>query len=233
MHSTKNIFKELPDKEHMDILLTDDEVRVLGCLMEKEMATPDYYPLSLNALTNACNQKSNRSPVVSFDEETVIYAFNGLREQNLARQSNVSRVPKYEQIFTQERNLLRREEAVICILLVRGPQTLGEIRNRTGRLYTFQDLNEVQETVENLEESGLLKKLARQPGRKESRYTHLLSGEPEETADATLPQSDSSPVIIRKGANEAVKELQEQVESLRQELQDLKDEFSSFRSQFD
>ncbi|MCF6188412.1 MAG: YceH family protein, partial [Desulfobulbaceae bacterium] len=127
----------------MNILLTDNEVRVLGCLMEKEMATPAYYPLSLNALTNACNQKSNRNPVVSYDEETVVEALNGLREQELARQSNVSRVPKYEQIFSQKFNLITREEAVICILLVRGPQTIGEIRNRSERLYAFQNLDEV------------------------------------------------------------------------------------------
>lgn len=217
----------------MDILLTDDEVRVLGCLMEKEMATPDYYPLSLNALTNACNQKSNRAPVVSYDEDTVIYAFNGLREQNIARQSNVSRVPKYEQIFSQELNLLRREEAVICILLVRGPQTLGEIRNRTGRLYTFQDLQEVQETVTNLEDSDLLKKLPRQPGRKESRYTHLLSGEPEEITAEEDDRTESAPLIVRRGVNEAVKELQQQVDFLTQELESLKEEFSTFKSQFD
>ncbi len=217
----------------MDILLTNDEVRVLGCLMEKEMATPDYYPLSLNSLTNACNQKSNRNPVVSFDEETVVYALNGLQEQNLARQSNVSRVPKYEQIFSQELNLLRREEAVICILLLRGPQTLGEIRNRTGRLYTFQDLQEVQETVANLEDSSLLKKLPRQPGRKESRYSHLLSGEPEEISSDETAAPESAPVIVRRGANEAVEELQKQVETLRQELLSLKEEFSTFKSQFD
>ena len=162
----------------MNIILTDHEVRLLGCLIEKEMATPDYYPLTLNALLNACNQKSNRNPVVSFDEEVVLYALNGLKESEMVRQSNISRVPKYEHIFANELNLVAREKAVICILMLRGPQTLGEIRSRTDRLYSFSDLEEVQETLSTLEDTKLVKKLPRQPGRKDSRYTHLLSGEP-------------------------------------------------------
>ena len=109
----------------MDILIIDTEVRVLGCLMEKEIATPDYYPLSLNALTNACNQKSNRDPIVDYDEETVVRALEGLKEQQLTRQSNVSRVPKFEQSFTVSHKLVKREAAVLCVLLLRGPQTVG------------------------------------------------------------------------------------------------------------
>jgi uncharacterized protein len=217
----------------MDILLTDNEVRVLGCLMEKEMVTPDYYPLSLNALTNACNQKSNRNPVVSYDEETVVYALNGLRERKLARQSNVSRVPKYEQIFSKELHLITREEAIICILLVRGPQTIGEIRSRTERMYAFRDLDEVQETLSSLEDmGGLVNKLPRQPGRKESRYAHLLSGEPQETIVETAPRPEAATVIVRR-ENERIKELQEQIDKLRQELQALQHEFVTFKSQFD
>ncbi len=217
----------------MNILLTDNEVRVLGCLMEKEMATPAYYPLSLNALTNACNQKSNRNPVVSYDEETVVEALNGLREQELARQSNVSRVPKYEQIFSQKFNLITREEAVICILLVRGPQTIGEIRNRSERLYAFQNLDEVQETISSLESmGGLLSKLPRQPGRKESRYAHLLSGEPQETMTETIAQPEAATVIVRK-KDDRIEELQEQIDNLRQEVQALQLEFVAFKSQFD
>ena len=216
----------------MDILLTDNEVRVLGCLMEKEMATPDYYPLSLNALTNACNQKSNRNPVVSFDEETVVEALNGLRERKLARQSNSSRVPKYEQIFSKDLNLLLREEAIICVLLVRGPQTAGEIRSRTERLYAFQSLDEVQETLSILEDTGMTTKLARQPGRKESRHAHLLSGEPEETIVETAPRPEAATVIVRK-KNEQIEELQEQIDILSQELQTLKREFVTFKAQFD
>ncbi len=216
----------------MDILLTDDEIRVLGCLMEKEMATPDYYPLSLNALTNACNQKSNRNPVVSYDEETVVYALNGLQERKLARQSNISRVPKYEQIFSKELKMVVREEAIICLLLVRGPQTVGEIRSRTGRLYSFPSLEEVRETITSLEDMGLVRKLPRQPGRKESRYAHLLSGEPQETVVETVPRPEAATVIVRK-ANDQIGDLQEQIDTLRQEMQSLQLEFETFKAQFD
>ena len=216
----------------MDILLTDNEVRVLGCLMEKEMTTPDYYPLSLNALTNACNQKSNRNPVVSYDEETVVEALNGLRERKLARQSNSSRVPKYEQIFSKDLNLLLREEAIICTLLVRGPQTVGEIRSRTERMYAFQGLDEVQETISCLEDTGMVMKLSRQPGRKESRYAHLLSGEPQETIGEIAPAPEAATVIVRK-KNKQIEELQEQINTLSQELQALKLEFVTFKAQFE
>lgn len=216
----------------MNILLTDNEVRVLGCLMEKEMTTPDYYPLSLNALTNACNQKSNRNPVVSYDEETVVYALNGLREGKISRQSNVSRVPKYEQLFSKELKLVTREQAIICILLLRGAQTIGEIRNRTERMYAFQSLDEVQETLSTLESSGLIKKLPRQPGRKESRYAHLFSGEPQETIVETVPRPEAATVIVRK-ENVRIGELQEQIDNLRLELQNLQVEFDTFKSQFD
>ena len=217
----------------MDILLTDEEVRVLGCLMEKEMATPDYYPLTLNALTNACNQKSNRDPVVSYAEETVIYALNGLRERKLIRQSNLSRVAKYEQIFAQELKLVSSEQAIICILLLRGPQTIGEIRSRTERLYAFSGLDEVQKTITNLEDMQLVSGLPRQPGRKESRYTHLLSGKPQEkSAAATIlrPKNEATPNTNR--SIDRTEELQLQIDELRLELQNLKEEFLIFKSQF-
>ncbi len=216
----------------MDILLTDNEVRLLGCLMEKEMATPDYYPLSLNALTNACNQKSNRNPVVSFDEETVIYALNGLQERKLVRQSNVSRVPKYEQVFSKELKFIGREEAVICILLLRGPQTIGEIRGRTERLYAFTSLDEVQETISILEDMELVKMLPRQPGRKESRYTHLLSGNQDEAIVEAVPQAKVETVIVRK-ENNSTGDFQEQIDNLHQQLQSLRLEFEAFKSQFE
>lgn len=216
----------------MEILLTDHEVRLLGCLIEKEMATPDYYPLTLNALLNACNQKSNRNPVVSFDEETVLYALNGLQENKMVRQSNISRVPKYEQIFSNDLRLVPREKAVICILMLRGPQTLGEIRSRTERLYSFKSLDEVQETLSTLEDTKLVKKLPRQPGRKESRYTHLLSGEPDEAFVEAASRRETDTVIVRK-KNDRSDELQEQIDSLRRELQDLKLEFETFKSQFE
>ncbi len=211
----------------MDILLTDHEVRVLGCLMEKEMATPDYYPLTQNALINACNQKSNRNPVVAYDEDTVNYALNGLRERNLVRQSNISRVPKYEQIFSNELKLVGGEQAIMTILLVRGPQTMGEIRGRTERLYAFPDLDKVQETISSLEDLELVSKLPRQPGRKESRYAHLLSGAPEETVVETVSRPEAVIRVDRIG------ELQQQIDELRQELQTLQQKFVMFKSQFD
>lgn len=216
----------------MEILLTDHEVRILGCLIEKEMATPDYYPLTLNALLNACNQKSNRNPVVSFDEETVLYALNGLQENKIVRQSNISRVPKYEQIFSNDLRLVPREKAVICILMLRGPQTLGEIRSRTERLYSFKSLDEVQETLSTLEDTKMVKKLPRQPGRKESRYTHLLNGEPDETFVEAASRRETDTVIVRK-ENDRSSELQEQIDCLRRELQNLKLEFETFKSQFE
>ena len=216
----------------MDILLTDSEVRVLGSLMEKEMATPDYYPLSLNALINACNQKSNRNPVVSYSEDEVQYALRGLQESKLVRQSNVSRVPKYEQIFTQELNFVSREAAIICVLLVRGPQTVGEIRGRTERLHTFGDLDEVQETLVSLEEMELVKKLPRQPGRKESRYAHLLSGEPQVSGNEEAVQNEPDKILVRK-KDDRLDALEQQVEELHEELKNLRDEFVAFKAQFE
>ena len=216
----------------MDILLTDSEVRVLGSLMEKEMATPDYYPLSLNALVNACNQKSNRNPVVSYSEDEVIYALKGLQERKLVRQSNIGRVSKYEQIFTNEFNFVSREAAIVCVLLVRGPQTVGEIRGRTERLHSFDSLEEVQETLDSLAEMDLVTKLPRQPGRKESRYSHLLSGEPEASTADTSRSAEPESVIVRRKDNR-LDELEEQVISLREELKNLQDEFAEFKAQFD
>jgi len=211
----------------MDILLTDDEVRVLGCLMEKEMATPDYYPLTLNALTNACNQKSNREPVVVYNEETVVYALNGLRERKLIRQSNLGRVTKYEQIFSQELKLVNSEQAIICILLVRGPQTVGEIRNRTERLYSFANLDDVEKALTNLEDMQLVSKLPRQPGHKESRYTHLLSGAPQEKPVETILR----PKTVTESTE--TNDLQAQIDELRRELESLRGEFATFKLQFE
>lgn len=218
--------------EKMKVQLTDNEVRLLGCLIEKEMATPDYYPLTLNALLNACNQKSNRNPVVFFDEETALHAVEGLKEYKMVRQSNISRVPKYEQIFTDYLKMVPREKAVVSILLLRGPQTLGEIRSRTERLYSFESLDEVQETLYALEDTKLVKKLPRQTGRKESRYTHLLNGEPDETLVKAVPPDEADTVIVSKD-NERPVGLQEQIDCLRRELQNLKLEFETFKSQFE
>ena len=156
-------------------VLTDTEVRVLGCLVEKEFATPEYYPLSRNALQNACNQTSNRDPVVSYDEKTVSEAIERLKEKRLILQENRGRVPKFEETFLKSANLVQREAAVLCVLMLRGPQTVGEIRGRTERLHPFEELEAVQQTLQTLEEWGYVKLLPRQPGRKESRYAHFFS----------------------------------------------------------
>ena len=150
----------------------------------------------------------------------------------MIRQSNISRVPKYEQIFANDLNLVAREKAIICILMLRGSQTSGEIRGRTERLYSFKDLDEVQETLSALEDTKLVKKLPRQPGRKESRYTHLLSGEPDETFVKSANRREPDTVIIRK-ENGRSGDLQEQIDVLRQDLQNLKLEFEVFKSQFE
>lgn len=214
----------------MDIVLTDTEARVLGCLIEKEMATPDYYPLSLNALQNACNQTSNRDPVVSYDEKTVADALEGLKEKRLASQENLGRVPKYAETFLKSGNLVQREAAILCVLMLRGPQTVGEIRGRTERLHSFGSLEEVQKTLHTLEEWGYATLLPRRPGRKESRYAHLLAGPPDDPGERALaaealPQRPSM-------ENEAVAKLEEEVQSLRRELEDLKRTLHDFKAQF-
>src|ERR1700683_1823775 len=162
----------------MDWQIDAAEVRVLGALLEKEITTPEYYPLSLNALVNACNQKSNRDPVVSFDEGTVEVALEGLRAQGLAvRISGESRVPKHGQRFTEKFNLGRREAALMCVLLLRGPQTPGELRGRPARLYQFDDLETLENTLVHLAEREWVRKLPRQSGSREARWAHLLCGD--------------------------------------------------------
>lgn len=216
----------------MDIQLNEIETRVLGCLIEKEMATPEYYPLSLNALQNACNQKSNRNPVVSFDEQTVVIALDGLKEKHLAWQSDTGRVPKYSHQIDKKYNLIARESALICLLLLRGPQTVGELRGRSERLYAFSALSEVEETLQNLEEMGLTQKMAKLPGRKESRYAHLLSGEPELSEEESTAAPEKATIKVRAG-NERIAILEEEVERLRGELEELKHAFDNFKAQFE
>ena len=162
----------------MDLLLHPAEVRVLGSLLEKEVTTPEYYPLSLNALVNACNQKSNRDPVVEFDASTVERALQSLRDKGLllAITGAGSRVPKYSHRFSEKLNLGRRELAILCELMIRGPQTLGELRTHCERMHPFDDLAEVEAVIDRLPE--LIVKLGRRPGEKEVRYAHLLSGTP-------------------------------------------------------
>ena len=216
----------------LDIELNEIEARILGCLIEKEMATPEYYPLSLNALQNACNQKSNRNPVVTYDEQTVVVALDGLKEKQLAWQSDSGRVPKYAHLVDKKFNLIVRESALISLLLLRGPQTVGELRGRAERLYTFSALSEVEETLQHLESMGLTKKMAKLPGRKEFRYAHLLSGEPEQLEEGGAAVMEPATVTVRVG-NEKITVLEDEVKRLREELKELKQLFEDFKDQFE
>jgi uncharacterized protein YceH (UPF0502 family) len=213
----------------MEIVLNDMEVRVLGSLIEKKLATPDYYPLSLNALTNACNQKSNREPVVSYDEQTVQAVLDDLERKRLVSKSGVGRVPKYEECLTAERNLVARESSVLCVLFLRGPQTPGMIRAHTARLHDFESLEELQETLSNLEQWGYAKRLPRLPGHKESRYVHLLCGEPATTEEESLG------VVADEAAPEAerIDKIEHEIATLRGEVEDLKKIFEQFKREFE
>jgi uncharacterized protein YceH (UPF0502 family) len=223
----------------VDALLNGTEVRVLGALVEKQVTTPEYYPLTLNALVNACNQISNRDPVVSFDERAVAHALETLREKNLAYvfYGSDSRVPKYKHVCVENLHLNPPELAVMCVLMLRGPQTVGEIRGRTGRLYNFKDLAEVEATLEGLasrDEQPLVMKLPRQPGRKDSRYAHLLAGEPpaEESPARAEPRPEAATLEVR-AENERVARLESEVEALRGEVASLRSQFDDFKKQFE
>jgi uncharacterized protein YceH (UPF0502 family) len=226
----------------VDIVLNEIEARVLGSLIEKEITTPDYYPLSLNALVNACNQKSNREPVMSVGEREVREALHGLELQGLAGQGGgfESRVAKFEHRLQEVLNLTRGENAVLCELLVRGPQTPGELRGRTERMYSFAELSDVQSTLDRManRESPLVTVLPRQPGRKEARYMHLLSGQPDFSAFSVKPaEMNGASVEIRAaghaGNEERIARLEGELESLRNEIAVLKQEIADFRKQFE
>ncbi|HTB18423.1 MAG TPA: YceH family protein [Bryobacteraceae bacterium] len=213
----------------MDLSLDADEVRVLGSLLEKEITTPEYYPLSLNALLNACNQKSNRDPVVHFDEETVERVLYMLRDKGLALNISGagSRVPKYGHRLSEKLNLGRRELAVLCELMVRGPQTLGELRTRAERMHPFDDLAEVEGVLDRMPE--LVTKLPRRPGEKEARYAHLLSGAP--VVAALTPEQAAD--MAAPARSDRIAELEAEVAQLRRELEDLKQQFAGFQKQFE
>ncbi|MFO7446035.1 MAG: YceH family protein [Ignavibacteriaceae bacterium] len=214
-----------------EIVLTAEEVRVIGALTEKELTTPEYYPLTLNSLVNACNQKSNREPVVNYPDVIVEEIIDSLREKGLVRRVTGSdmRVPKYKQGFTEEYNFSPEETAVMCILMLRGAQTLGEIKVRTGRMYNFESLMQVEDVLRNLanREKPLVTKLPKQTGMKESRYTHLLSGEP---VIESVPAEEE--VEISKN-DERIEKLESEIETLRAELAELKEQFDKFKKQFE
>jgi uncharacterized protein YceH (UPF0502 family) len=219
----------------VDQILTPVEVRVLGSLIEKEITTPEYYPLTLNALTNACNQISNRDPVVSFEEKTVARAIESLREKKLAWMvTGVGRVPKYEHRFTEALQLAEQEVAVLCVLMLRGPQTVGEIRGRTGRLYEFKELEEVELTLQALlsAEPPFVVRLPRQPGTKESRYAHLLAGQVHIEEREVTPRLEPATIEVLQ-ENERMTRLEADLAQLRAEIQDLKQQFFAFKTQFE
>ena len=218
----------------MELTLTENEVRVLGALIEKDSTTPEYYPLSLNALVNACNQKSNRDPVMQLDENAVRDALSGLQENRLAGPAGGadSRVTKYEHRAQEVFNFTRGETAVLCVLLLRGAQTPGELRGRSERMHHFETLDDVQSALHKLmqRQPPLAKVLPRQPGTKESRYVHLLAGD---VAVAEMPQSATAVADHSSGDGERLARLEEEVGSLRREVGELRDQLERFRRQFE
>jgi uncharacterized protein YceH (UPF0502 family) len=219
----------------MDYILNDVEVRVLGCLIEKELTTPEYYPLSLNALTNACNQKSNRDPVMTLSEEGVVRALDSLRFRQLAVISaDGGRVPKYRHILAEKLGLLPAELTVMCELLVRGPQTLGELRTRGERMHPFGGQAEVEEVLQELmqREKPMIALMPRQPGRKECRYAQLFSGMPECSEERS--GSPLEPARQRVMAeNDRIAKLESEVAELREEVSGLRQAVQEFKAQFE
>jgi uncharacterized protein YceH (UPF0502 family) len=217
----------------VNFILNAAEARVLGSLVEKDITTPDYYPLSLNALINACNQKNNREPVTNFDEETVRLALRNLSDKRLAGPASGAdgRVTKYEHRLQEAFNFTRAETAILCVLLLRGPQTPGELRGRTERMHRFGDLDEVLSGLQQLmrREPPLAKALGRRPGTKEIRYAHLLSGD----VEAWEPSAETASYGSLSDDNERVTHLEEQVATLRNEVAELKQQMAEFRKQFE
>jgi uncharacterized protein len=215
----------------MDLVLNENECRVLGSLVEKQLTTPEYYPLTLNALVNACNQKSNREPVMSLGESEVLAAIDSLREKNLVYtfHGSTSRTVKYKHVLPSVMELEPPATAVVTLLLLRGPQTVGELRGRSERLHEFTSLSEVQETLDELarREEPLAVKLERQPGQKDARYAHLLSGEVDAAAITPARSTPASPTGDR------IEKLEERVAALENELAEFRDTFSEFRKQFE
>ncbi len=218
----------------VNIVLNEVECRVLGSLVEKEITTPEYYPLSLNALINACNQKSNRDPVMNLDDAAVRQALHSLEHQSLVRSVSPadSRVTKYEHRLQEVFNFYRHEIAILCLLLLRGPQTPGELRSRSERMHNFDDLAAVQSSLQHLmkREPPLAKPLPRQPGTKETRYAHLLSGDVAFTEPERRAQPDAG---VGSVDGDRVTKLEEEIAALKNEIADLKQQFALFRKQFE
>jgi uncharacterized protein len=217
----------------VNIILNAAEARVLGALIEKDITTPDYYPLSLNALINACNQKNNREPVTNLDEEAVRLALRNLSDKGLAGTASGldSRVTKYEHRVQEVFNFTRPETAIICVLLLRGPQTPGELRGRTERMHKFEHLDDVLSGLQQLmrREPPLAKALGRRPGTKEIRYAHLLSGD----VEAWEPPAESASERAGSVDAERIIQLEEQVAALQREVAELKQQMAELRKQFE
>jgi uncharacterized protein len=223
-----------------EIRLSETAARVLGALVEKEITTPEYYPLSLNALVNACNQKSNREPVMNLDDDAVTAALRSLSDLELAgaADTNDSRVRKYEHRLQEVFNFTRPETAILCVLLLRGAQTPGAIRGRGERLHHFEGLSDVQAALQKLmqREPALVKVLARQPGTKESRYVHLLSGDVKDSAGegAMVARGSVSEISDSHAADGGtVARLECEVAALKNEIAELRQQFAQFRKQFE
>ena len=216
----------------MTTVLSDIETRVLGSLIEKQVTTPEYYPLTLNALTLACNQKNNRNPVTAYSEQQVADALESLREKNLTYvfYGSTSRVPKYKHVMPEVMHLNHAETALMCVLMLRGAQTLGELRGSASRLHDFSGLEEVEETLNGLisrEPEPLVARMPRQPGQKEGRFAHLLSGEIDVEALAAETERIASSSSSRRSS------LEERVDALSAEVDKLKEQFEQFRKQFE
>lgn len=220
-------------------LLTPTEVRVLGALIEKQVTTPDYYPLTLNALTNACNQLTNREPVVSYDEQTVLRTLDTLRDKRLATHFSgaESRVAKYKQGLTEALHLSAPETALMCVLMLRGPQTVGELRSRSERLFAFESLAQAEDVLAGLASRSqpLVTRLPRQPGTKEPRHAHLLSGPVENHAAAAeaAPASSALAASTPAASEERLAKLETECSELRRALGELERQFADFRKQFE
>ncbi len=215
--------------------LTPIEVRVLGCLIEKQITTPEYYPLTLNALTLACNQKNNRHPVTGFSESEVDQAVDTLREKNLVYvfHGSTSRVPKYKHVVPEILHLSPAEVAVMCVLMLSGAQTVGEIRTRGSRLYEFSGLEEVEQTLHSLsaKDEPLVTKLPRQAGQKEARFAHLLSGEV--NIEQLAEEQPARKPTVRTNDSDRVAKLEEQVQLLTAQVESLTRQFEEFKKQFE
>ena len=214
------------------------EARVLGALIEKELSTPEYYPLTLNSLAAACNQKNNRDPVVEFDEKALVRTLDSLRLKQLARMvsGGDQRVPKYYHRAGETLALERPALSLICELLLRGPQTIGELRGHCSRLWEFSSLEEVEAALQALmdrQEGTLVTRLPRQPGRKESRYAHLLCGPPQLAAEEQRPPRLEPATLEVRAENKRLALLEGEVQRLGRELETLRGEFAQFRKQFE